>query len=627
MKKWLCILLVCVLLFGMTACKDTSDPSESNDTTTSTTTTNQSASLSAYFTAVLEDKQTFVYDGEEIPLSHLLSHYETDINRYTLVDMDGDKQIEMAVDFAGGQFILVLHKDGETYYGYLFGFRSMYRINTDGSCYWNSSASEHGCARLQFHGDSYEWIELWSANLKNSDDDTDLYYVNGEPASKEEYDAVASVEKTEVEWIVWNTTTTATATYTTSTTSNTITTTTTSDTSNTTGNKTTTNSTSGSTTNKKTTTAENTTLSTNPYTAADLFFPLDSSAVNPPKSATMAAASVAFDDVQRRVRIKLPDSLSVQTAKQNGHTYAALYRGDKRVGRLLVNYIYPDKVSGQSIEEETVNIGGVDVQTLYYYAGADTATTYYGYFFAADNFFYTLEIAADYISQQDFAACLSSLQAVELLARNNRLDCRNKDGLRIAIAGNSFIAYSQVASQLQRMLNDNHKNATADGYSYPNITVSQIAADPQIMQTLCGGNYDILFLSSAYHSDDVTALAVVEEACRKSGTELVLFPAHNEGTFNTELAYRNTNVKLAHWKVAIDNLIDAGIPESDLIWYDGPRHSKELAGYCGAVMIYGMLYETAPNTAEIGAGFSGLSLETAQLAEDLTMEYIRPYFE
>ncbi len=376
-----------------------------------------------------------------------------------------------------------------------------------------------------------------------------------------------------------------------------------------------------------TSTATSTTATTNAYTAADLFFPLDSSSVNPPKNATLTTASVAFDDVQRRVRLQLPNSLSVQTVKQNGHTYAALYQGGKRVGRLLANYLYPDTVSGVGIEEETVTIDGIDVQTLYYTAGADTATTYYGFVFASDNFFYTLEISADYISQKDFAACLSSMQIIELLARNNRLDCRNQDGLRIAIAGNSFIAYSRVASQLERMLTANRKNATVDGFSYPNITVSQIVADPQIMHTLCSGNYDILFLSSAYHSEDVTALSVVEEACQASGTELVLFPAHNEGTFNTELAYRNTTVKLAHWKVAVDNLIDAGIPESDLIWYDGPLHSKELAGYCGAVMIYGMLYETAPNTATIGADFSGLSKETAQLVEDLTMEYIRPYFE
>lgn len=380
------------------------------------------------------------------------------------------------------------------------------------------------------------------------------------------------------------------------------------------------------TTTKRSTTTERTTLSTNPYTAADLFFPLDSASITPPKNATMAGASVAFDDVQRRVRLQLPDSLTVKTAQQSGHTYAALYHGEKRVGRLLVNYIYPDVEAGTNTGE-TVTIDGVDVQTLYYAAGAEEATTYYGFFIAPDNFFYTLEISADYISQTDFAACLSSLQIIELLARNNRLDCRNKDGLRIAVAGNSFIYSSQVATQLQRMLAANGKNATAQGFSYPNITVSQIVADPQIMHTLCDGNYDVLFLGSAYHSDDVDALSAVEEACRKSGTELVLFPAHNEGTFNTELAYRNTQVKLAHWKAAIDNLINEGVPESNLLVYDGPRHSTELAGYCGAVMIYGMLYETAPHTAAIGANFSGLPQATAQLVEDLTMEYIRAYFE
>ncbi len=602
-SRILCIALGVCLLF--TGCRQAKEPASDTPTTT-TTTTNQSSSLSEYFTAVLEDKQSFVYDGEEVTLSHLLSHYETDINRYALVDMDGDKQTEMVVDFAGGQFVLVLHKDSAVCYGYLFGFRSMYRINTDGTCYWNSSASDHGCSRLQFHGDSYEWIDLWSANLKNSDDDTDLYYVNGKPVSKEEYDAATAEEKEEVEWVVWadspaDTTTTATTTTTAAPTA--------------------------SATKTTRTTSPKTTQTTNGYTAADLFFPLDSSSITPPKAATLAEASISFDDIQRRVRLQLPTNLSMQTAQHGGHTYAALYHGNKRVGRLLVNYLYPDTVSGTNIEEKMVTIGGVDVQTLYYTAGANTATTYYGFVFASDNFFYTLEISADYISQQDFAACLSSLQTIELLARNNRLDCRNKDNLRIAIAGNSFISYSRVAPQLERMLTANNKNASVDGFSYPNITVSQIAADSQIMHTLCSGNYDILFLSSAYHSEDVAALSIVEEACQKSGTELVLFPAHNEGTFNTELAYRNTQVKLAHWKVAVDNLIDAGIPESDLIWYDGPRHSKELAGYCGAVMIYGMLYETAPNTATVGAGFSGLSQQTAQLVEDLTMEYIRPYFE
>ena len=595
----------------MTACKDTSDKAENSGTTTTTTTTtttNQSSS-SEYFTAVLEDKQTFVYDGGEVTLSHLLSDYKSDINRYTLVDMDGDGQAELIVEFAVSYDRLVIRKDGASYYGFLFPYRRMSDIYRDGSCLWSESAFLTSCARLHFDGNRYVWTDLWSKDLKDSDEDEDRYYVNGEQVSKEDFLAATAETPEEVEWFEWKQDTTTTTATTTTTT------------------RLTTAVPTASTTKTTGTTAPKTTATTNAYTAADLFFPLDSSSITPPNNATLREMSVAFDDVQRRVRLNLPESLTVQTTQQSGHTYAVLYHNDKRVGRLLVNYLYPDTVSGTNIEEETVTIGGVDVQTMWYSAGAEEATTYYSFFIDSDNFFYTLEISTDYISQSDFAACFASMQIIELLARNNRLDCRNQDDLRIAIAGNSFIAYSNVAPQLERMLTANNKNATVDGYSYPNITVSQIVADSHIMQTLCGGNYDILFLSSAYHSDDVTALAVVEEACNASNTELVLFPAHNEGTFNTELAYRNTNVKLAHWKVAVDNLIDAGIPESDLIWYDGPRHSKELAGYCGAVMIYGMLYETAPDTAAIGAGFSGLSQETAQLVEDLTMEYIRPYFE
>ena len=532
MKKWLCVLLVGLLLCGLTACDNTSDKSKSSGTTTATTTATNTTTGNTEqpVVYVIIDPSVYVYSGpsadtEVVGLLHAGDEVEI---------LSGSVETWFRIAYSGGV-------------GYVL---KSYIGVKDAPGVTLSGISE-----------------------------------------------VTSEAKTTTSRTTATTTRPTTAAPTVSTTK-------------TTG-----------------TTVPTTTATTNSYTAADLFFPLDSSSVTPPKSATMADASISFDDAQRRVRLQLPDSLTVKTAQHGGHTYAALYHGNKRVGRVLANYLYPDTVSGTVAEEKTVTIDGVDVQTMSYTAGADTATTYYSFLFAPDNFFYTLEISADYISQTDFAACVSSMQIVELLARNNRLDCRNQDDLRIAIAGNSFISSSQVAPQLQRMLAANGKNAAAQGFSYPNITVSQIAADPQIMHTLCDGNYDVLFLCSAYYSEDVDALSVVEQACQKSGTELVLFPAHNEGTFYTELAYRNTNAKLAHWKVAIDNLISAGIPESSLIMYDGPRHSTELAGYCGAVMIYGMLYETAPNTAAIGASFSGLPFATAQRVENLTMEYIRAYFE
>ena len=143
-----------------------------------------------------------------------------------------------------------------------------------------------------------------------------------------------------------------------------------------------------------------------------------------------------------------------------------------------------------------------------------------------------------------------------------------------------------------------------------------------------------MVMAATNQSVDVTKGTLIQGRTQKtvylvtlSGTELVLFPAHNEAPESTILAYRNTTVKLALWHDAILHLLDNGIAESDLIYYDGVRHSKPLAGYCGAVIIYGMLYETAPNAAEIGAFYCGVPESTAQLVEDLTMEFIRPYFE
>ena len=81
------------------------------------------------------------------------------------------------------------------------------------------------------------------------------------------------------------------------------------------------------------------------------------------------------------------------------------------------------------------------------------------------------------------------------------------------------------------------------------------------------------------------------------------------------------------WRDATYKLPEEGVSEADLIYYGDVLHSKPLTGYCGAVMIYGMLYETAPNTAAIGASYCGVSKELAQQVEDITMEFIRPYFE
>ena len=603
MKKWVCVLLTGALLMCMTACKDTSDLSQ-DSTTTATT---PSSSPSDYLTAVLEDEQTFVYNGEEMTLSHVLANYEDAIGRYALVDMDSDKQPEIAVEFDSQNFILVLHKDSDAYYGYLFTFRSMYQLNSDGSFYWNSGAGNHGCSRLVFKGNEYEKVELWRA--EHSEDGSEAYYVEGNKVSKEDFESVAEEKKEPVAWVTWADTPTDDTTTATPTTTTCFTT-----------------ATSTAPTNKTTeTTVPKITATTNAYTAADLFFPIHNAALKAPETATMQEVSIAFDAAQKRVRMQLPQNMTLQLVERGTKTYAAIYCGKVRVGRLVPNFIFTDTVPSEAVDE--MDIDGLTVQTFRYTAGADDSVTYSSYTMTGESFFYLLEISTDYVSATDLVKCLQSLESIQLLDRNNRLDSRNKEKLRIAIAGNSFIGYSDVVQQLQRILNNNGKDATVHEYWYPNITITDFAHDAGKLDMLCGGNYDILFINGAYTTVDANKLSVLEDACSASGTELVLFPAHNESGHNPMLAYRNTNVKMAFWRDAIYKLLEEGVPEAELIYYDGVLHSKPLAGYCGAVMIYGMLYETAPNTAAIGASYCGVSKELAQQVEEITMEFIRPYFE
>lgn len=244
--------------------------------------TTPSSSPSDYLTAVLEDEQTFVYNGEEMTLSHVLSNYEDAIGRYALVDMDADKQPEIAVEFDSQNFILVLHKDSDAYYGYLFTFRSMYQLNSDGSFYWNSGAGNHGCSRLVFKGNEYEKVELWRA--ERSEDGSEAYYVEGNKVSEEDFDSVVAEKKEPVEWVAWADTPTDDTTTATPTTTTCFTT-----------------ATSTAPTNKTTeTTVPKITAITNAYTAADLFFPIHNAALKAPETATMQEVSIAFDAARKR---------------------------------------------------------------------------------------------------------------------------------------------------------------------------------------------------------------------------------------------------------------------------------------------------------------------------------------
>ncbi len=157
--------------------------------------------IPAEFVAVFEDKQTLQCEGETVLLSDLLSKFGDTIGYYAVVDMDGDTQPEVAVAIKTLNYVLILRKDGTSYYGHLFSRRAMYQIHTDGSFLWSESGFYNGCSRVRFNGDKYETVELWHRDEGYS---YGYYYVDGEAVSKEQFDSVASVAKEKVQWIAWD---------------------------------------------------------------------------------------------------------------------------------------------------------------------------------------------------------------------------------------------------------------------------------------------------------------------------------------------------------------------------------------------------------------------------------------
>jgi hypothetical protein len=74
-----------------------------------------------------------------------------------------------------------------------------------------------------------------------------------------------------------------------------------------------------------------------------------------------------------------------------------------------------------------------------------------------------------------------------------------------------------------------------------------------------------------------------------------MFPAHNENDIVIADALKSDPAPLClNWKKELNFLIESGVDRWDLCFDDYYAHSKPLAGYVGAHMIYRALYGEAP---------------------------------
>lgn len=183
-----------------------------------------------------------------------------------------------------------------------------------------------------------------------------------------------------------------------------------------------------------------------------------------------------------------------------------------------------------------------------------------------------------------------------------------KDG-NYLILGNSFIGTSNIGELLNDMFSVNNKptyfNAVSRGYAQ----VGTYTADSAMMSSIENGNYDAVFICGFYANSEANNLVTLENACKKSNTELVIFPAHNEFDEPIKLARNKCpNLKFLDWKGELDMLIADGVDKWDLCYDDEHKHSTAYAGLIGAHMIYRAIYGEIPTLD----GMTSIDVGTAE---------------
>lgn len=198
---------------------------------------------------------------------------------------------------------------------------------------------------------------------------------------------------------------------------------------------------------------------------------------------------------------------------------------------------------------------------------------------------------------------------------NTLEELRNKT---ILILGNSFINSSDIGNILNVMLNDSGKAGYVEAVSYGYYDVQKYADNESIMERIRNGGYGAVFMCGFYSGGDSTRLSEIKSVCDKAGTELIIFPAHNESRTIIDSAIKNNpTLKVFDWKNEIDNLIAEGVSYDDFCINDAHKHSTALAGYVGAQMIYRAIWGEVPTFN--GSGW----LTREQVVNSLGEDYVR----
>lgn len=165
----------------------------------------------------------------------------------------------------------------------------------------------------------------------------------------------------------------------------------------------------------------------------------------------------------------------------------------------------------------------------------------------------------------------------------------------ILILGNSFIGTSQIGSILEEMCALNNKSCSITAISRGYAEVDTYANDVYTVSEIQAGFYNVVFLCGFYSYDRAETITTLINACKASGTELILLPAYNEAReVISHIQKKHKQLDTLDWKAELNALIEQGVDKWDLCYNDAHLHSTPLAGYVGAHMIYRALFGEIP---------------------------------
>lgn len=310
----------------------------------------------------------------------------------------------------------------------------------------------------------------------------------------------------------------------------------------------------------------------------------------------------------RTVSLYVPREWSFE--KENGQSYKIMRDGNF-IGTLSSE---PVTASGKAYERrQSVNSGLTSYSEIQAVSGRENAfRRVFSMTYQADTVLKRVTVVTDY-SELSTGAAQKLREGSTLLSDQASLrgsfELKNRS-TSVAVWGNSFVGTSQVGEFLNQMFEASGSRYKAFPVSRGYAQVSTYTSDEYYMQLIESGEYCAVFQCGLYSSSEAEHLGRLKEACEKSGTLLVIFPAHNESaTAINDALSRYPTISYLGWKSEIETLIGNGVPYGAMCIDDEHKHSTPLAGYVGAHMIFRALTGKVPPETEgvIGYDFQAVS--------------------